>query len=106
MRVCKDAALCAELHTQIYDLYVQLSVPQTLCSASRESSFPSATGANSGAMLEAFLTQGPLAKVKFGATRVVLGPVITLNGAELTCSSSGSSFVLLRVHLHSLGRLQ
>lgn len=104
MRVCKDAALCAELHTQIYDLYVQLSVPQTLCSASRESSLLSATAANSGLMLEAFLTQGPLAEVKLFATRVVLGAVIPLNNAELSCLAMGSSF--LRVHLHSLGRPQ
>lgn len=104
--MCKDAALCAELHTQIYDLYIQLSVPQTLCSASRESFFLSSTGANSGVMLEAFLTQGPLAEVKLSATRVVLGAVIPLSCAELSCSSTGSSFVLLRVHLCSLGRPQ
>lgn len=84
--MCKDAALCAELHTQIYDLYIQLSVPQTLCSASRESSFLSATGANSGMMLEAFLTQGPLAEVKLCALRVVLGAVTPLISAELCCA--------------------
>lgn len=106
MRVCKDAALCAALHTQIYDLYVQLSVPQTLCSTSRESSFLSAPGANSGVMLEAFLTQRPLAEVKFCAMRVVLGAVIPLSSAELSCSSPGSCLVLLRVHLCSLGKPQ
>lgn len=106
MRVCKDAALCAELHTQIYDLYVHLSVPQTLCSASCESAFLSAAGANTGVTLEALLTQGYLAKVKFCAMRFVLGAVIPLNSAELSCSSLGRSFVLLRVHLHNLGRPQ
>lgn len=104
MRVCKYAATCVSLHTQIYDVYGHAKGCSPLCSAAAGSSSfcrwgrgPGATRRDAGASLRRLhpVTGKPCAS----RTALALG-------AEPPRAPPGSSFVPLGVCLCALGRPQ